>query len=222
MGQPGSQSSTAPADAASGGVGQGTAVPGAGAQVAGVQVAGGAEAGWIITPREIAIDIIEHVRFPEIGIRMNPSVGLVAVPGWFWVEGYDGRPFGSGRTVEIPSEIADDVPLAAVPADDPRRRAGRLSVEVRVWPARYEWDFGDGTRRASQSLGQPYPHESEVKHTYEFSSARSPGGFPVRLTVEFHAEYRVNGGPAQPLAAARRTYENRYRVQEIQTVLVAP
>lgn len=174
-----------------------------------------------IAAREIAVDVIQHVPFPEIGVRMNPAVGLVAVPGWFWVEGYDGRPFGGRESRDIPPEIGDDVPLTQVPAGDPRRRGGTLTVEVRIWPQRYEWDFGDGTRVESRSLGQAYPQESEVRHTYQYSSARTPGGFRVRLTVEFGAEYRVNGGPPQPMAVARRTYEAAHRVQEIQTVLVA-
>ena len=43
----------------------------------------------------------------------------------------------------------------------------------------------------------------------------------MRLTVEFTAQYRVNGGAPQALPPIRRTYETRYRVQEVQPVLTA-
>lgn len=172
-----------------------------------------------VDPREVALDTLDQVPLPDIRIRTNPSLGLVAMPGWFWVEGYDGRPFGLSRTVDIPAEVGAEVPVDVVPADDPRRRGSSYTVEVRVWASRYEWNFGDGSSLVAQSLGRPYPAESDIKHTYEFSSLRFPGGFPVRLTVDFAAEFRVNGGAPQPLPPVRRTYEAGYRVQEVQPVL---
>jgi len=173
-----------------------------------------------IPPREIAVDILEHVSLPGAELRANPAVGLVAMPAWFWVEGYDGRPFGSQRTVDIPAEVESDVPLSVVPAGDPRRRQSTLSVAVRIWPVRYEWDLGDGTQMTTHSLGRAYPQESDVRHTYERSSLGRAGGYTVRLTIEFASEFSVNGGAPQPLAVTRRAYETAYRVQEIQSVLV--
>ncbi|MPZ16151.1 MAG: hypothetical protein GEU73_17335, partial [Chloroflexi bacterium] len=52
-----------------------------------------------VDPREIALDVVEHLPLPDIQIRVNPGLGLVGLPGWFWVEGYDGRPFGAAPTV---------------------------------------------------------------------------------------------------------------------------
>lgn len=170
-------------------------------------------------PREVALDALGHVPLPHIQLRMNPSLGLVALPGWFWVEGYDGRPFGLQRRVTIPPEVGSDVPDTVVPADDPRRRETHFTVEVRVWPSRYEWDFGDGKSLVADSLGKPYPAESDIQHTYEHSSLGLPDGFPVRLTVTFDAEFRVNGGAPQALPSIQQTYEYGYRVQEIQSVL---
>lgn len=69
------------------------------------------------------------------------------------------------------------------------------------------------------SLGQRYPAPSDIQHTYEHSSLGRPAGFAVRLTVEFAAGYRVNGGAAQRLPGLRRTYETGYAVQEVQPVL---
>lgn len=172
-----------------------------------------------IAPRVFVADILEDVPLPSAKVRMNPDLGLVAVPTWFWVEGYDGQEFGVSQRVNIPAEIGDDVPFNEVPRDDPRRRPTAMTVSVTVRPSSYEWSFGDDTRLVTRSLGRPYPQASDVKHTYEFSSLRAPSGFTVRLTIEFAAEYRINGGAAQALPPIRRSYESSYRVQEIQPVL---
>ena len=92
-------------------------------------------------------------------------------------------------------------------------------MEVRIWPTRYNWSFGDGSSLVSQSLGKPYPAQSDIQHTYQFSSLGYASGFPVRLTISFAAEYRVNGGAPQGLPTIQRTYETGYRVQEVQSVL---
>jgi hypothetical protein len=182
----------------------------------------GTVAGRSINVREIALEVLDHVPLPDVGIQTNPALGLVALPAWFWVEGYDGGTLGGSRTVGLPPEVGADVPVDEVPANDPGRRGTSLTVEVHLRPTSYEWDFGDGTTRTSQSLGQKYPRESDIQHIYEHSSLRSPNGFPVRLTIEFAAEFQVNGGAPEPLPTIRRTYESRYRVQEIQAVLARP
>ena len=174
-----------------------------------------------IAPRTFVADILEDVPLPTATVRMNPDLGLVAVPTWFWVEGYDGRAFGVSRRVNIPAEIGDDVPADDVPRDDPRRRPTSMTIVVTVRPSRYEWSFGDGKRLVTRSLGKPYPQASDVKHAYEHSSLRSPSGFTVGLTIEFTAEYRINGGATQALPPIRRSYESSYRVQEIQPVLTS-
>jgi len=175
--------------------------------------------GVSIDPREVALDVLAQVPMPSIRIRMNPGLGLVALPGWFWVEGYDNRPFGASRTVEVPPTVGPEVPVAVVPAGDPRRRGSAFTVDVRVSLARYEWGFGDGGAFVTRSLGRAYPAESDIQHTYEYSSLGRPDGFPVALAAEFAAEYRVDGGPAQTLPPVRRTYASGYRVQEAQAVL---
>jgi len=174
-----------------------------------------------IVPRVFVADILEDVPMPSVKVRMNPDLGLVAVPTWFWIEGYDGREFGVSRRINIPAEIGDDVPVDDVPRDDPRRRPTSVTIVVTVRPSRYEWSFGDGTTVVSRSLGKPYPQASDVKHTYEHSSLRSPSDFAVGLTIEFAAEYRVNGGAPQAVPPIRQTYESSYRVQEIQPVLTS-
>ena len=170
-------------------------------------------------PREVALYALGHVRLPDLRLRVNPDLGLVHLPGWFWVDGYDGRPFGVTRTVHVPPEIGDDVPVTEVPADDPRRRGTSFSVSVRLWPSRYAWDFGDGQSLVTTSLGKPHPAESDIRHTYEASSLGYPDGFPVRLAVTFDAEYRVNGGPPQALPSITQVVDYGYRVQEVQSII---
>jgi hypothetical protein len=182
---------------------------------AGVPAGGGAS----VDPRQVALDVLAQVPMPNIRIRVNPGLGLVALPGWFWVEGFDNRPFGASRTVEVPPAVGPQVPAAVVPAGDPRRRGSAFTVDVRVSLARYEWSFGDGGALVTRSLGRAYPAESDIQHTYEYSSFGRPDGFPVTLAAEFAAEYRVDGGPAQGLPPVRRTYASGYRVQEAQAVL---
>lgn len=172
-------------------------------------------------PGEVALDALGHVSLPNIQLRMNPALGLVAMPGWFWVEGYDGSSFGTSQTVDISPEVGPEVPTTVVPAGDSRRQGTSFTVAVRIWPTRYEWSFGDGTTLTNLSLGRPYPAPSDIQHTYEYSSLRFPNGFPVWLTADFAAEFRVNGGAPQGLPTIRRTYESAFRVQEIQPVLTS-
>lgn len=149
----------------------------------------------VVDPRAVAMAVLDHVALPNATIRVNPSLGLVAMPGWFWAEGYNGEPFGGSATV------------------------GSFTVAVQVQPTSYTWTFGDGTSLVSHDLGQPYPAESDVQHTYQYSSLHYPDGFPIQLTIQFAATYSVNGGAAEPLSSMARTYSASYRVQELQSIL---
>jgi hypothetical protein len=152
---------------------------------------------------------------------MNPTLGLVGLPGWFWLDGYDGQPITQAEEVTIPPAIGPDELVGTVPPDDPLRQAGTLRVEVRVWPTGCRWDFGDGASFEGPSLGLPYPQESDIQHTHQYISIRYRDGFPVRVTAEFAAEYRVNGGPPEALPPVQREYSQSFRVQQVQSVLVA-
>lgn len=173
-------------------------------------------------PIDVALDALGHVPLPNIQLKANPGLGLVAMPSWFWVEGYDGSPFGTSRTVTIPPEVGPEVPITVVPASDPRRQPTSFTVSVRVWPSRYEWYFGDGATLVAQSLGKAYPAESDIQHTYEHSSLPFPSGFPLRLTVDYSAEFSVSTGGGGALPTITRTYEAAYPVQEVQPVLTHP
>jgi hypothetical protein len=173
-----------------------------------------------LDPYAVAVDILVHVPLPDIKLRVNPALGLVALPSWYWVEGYGGEQFGGSRSVDVPPVVSAQVPFDEVPEDDPRRQGRSFTVEVRAWGSRYDWDFGDGMA-ASGSLGKAYPAASDVQHTYRHSSLAFASGYPVRLTVEYGAAYWVDGDGPFGLPAVRRTYETAHRVQEIQSVLVA-
>ena len=160
-------------------------------------------------PHGVALDLLAHIPLPNIELQENPGLGLVSVPGWFWIANYDGAPFGASRTVTLPP---------AVPGGPPTS----FTVTVRVWPVEYDWLFGDGGSLTSQSLGEAYPAESDVQHTYEYSSFRFPDGFPVHLTVHFKASFQVNGGAPQPLPPILHTYAGAYPVQEAQSILETP
>jgi len=157
-------------------------------------------------PHQVALDVLGHIPLPNIKIRVNPDIGLVAMPDWFWVDGYNGNPIQQSRTVTLPP------PAPGLPPTS-------FTVTVTITPSEYDWLFGDGGSLVAHSLGQPYPAESDLKHIYEYSSLPFASGFPVTLTVQFRAQFSVNGGAPQPLPTIRHTYEADHRVQEIQAIV---
>ena len=62
-------------------------------------------------------------------------------------------------------------------------------VELRIWPARYGWRFGDGEQRWTTTPGDQYPH-LEVTHRYLRKGRVSPS-----VDTTYAAQFRVNGGP---------------------------
>lgn len=163
-----------------------------------------------IDPRAIAEDLFGIVPLPPISVRANPGTGLVAMPAWFWVEGYDGSPLYGSETL------------------------GDTTVEVEVTPQRYDWHFGDGGFLSTGSLGRPYPDQSDIQHTYEQSSLVAGGQFEVRLEITFGGQFRViteedDGegnivvivGDWEALDPMVRSFVAPYPVQQLQSVLTA-
>lgn len=112
--------------------------------------------------------------------------------------------------------------------DDPAKVMGGyvggvgVLVRVRVSPGEYRWEFGDGAVTQG-SLGRAYPRESDVKHSYRYSSAGEPDeAFKTKLTVRFTGEYTVDDAPPRTLPPLEVYYEGRHRVQEAQSVLTSP
>lgn len=152
--------------------------------------------GDAVDPVTVALELLNHLPIPDIAIAANPSPGLVALPSWFWIDGYDGTAIVSSDSL------------------------GGLTVDVEVVPLHLRWAFGDGTSTETISLGQPYPAESDIQHVYERSSLGAGGAYIVAVEMTFAAQYRVNGGTWEPLDPITRSFTNAYPVQQLQSVLV--
>jgi hypothetical protein len=153
--------------------------------------------GSSVDPVALAAELLDQVPVPDIEIGVNPAPGLVAMPSWFWIEGYDGAPITTSRS------------LAGV------------TVEVQITPTSYRWSFGDGAKLETTSLGRPYPATSEIRHTYEQSSLAAGGKFTVTVDLTFSARYRVSGGVWQSLEPISRSFTSPYPVQQLQSILTA-
>lgn len=150
-----------------------------------------------VDPVVVAMELLNQLPIPELSIRANPSTGLVALESWFWVDGYGGEPISSSDTL------------------------ASTTVEVQVQPVTYRWSFGDGTAIETNSLGRPFPEESDVQHVYEQSSLANGGAYSITIEVSFDAGYRVNTGPWESLAPIARTFTTDYPVQQLQSVLTS-
>jgi hypothetical protein len=148
-----------------------------------------------IDPASVAAELRDHLPIPDMTVSVNPTTGLVALPSWFWIAGYDGAPINSSDTL------------------------GGITVEVQIVPQRYAWSFGDGATLETSSPGKPYPAQSDVQHSYEQSSFGAGGAFAVTVEISFSAQYRVNGGTWQSLDAITRSFTSDYPVQQLQSVL---
>jgi hypothetical protein len=149
-------------------------------------------------PGPTAARLAAEVPPPDLRIKMNPDKGLVNVPTWFWVEGYDGGTLSAAETVLQEHEVCHTVPVRTpgnglAQLDDAGRPATRLDctttnttfdVEVRLYPEDFAWDFGDHSSPRSvpcagvgdcsnAALGSPYVdalHASPIQHPYPWSS----------------------------------------------------
>lgn len=74
-------------------------------------------------------------------------------------------------------------------------------VTIRAWPVAYDWNYGDGATRTTQTAGNPVPEsdwlmiETPTSHVYG-----ATGDYNVVLTTRFNGDYSVNGGPWIPIA----------------------
>ena len=157
---------------------------------------------------------------PDLRIGMNPARGMVNVPTWFWVEGYDGGTLSQSETVVQTQTVCHLVSergpggLAVLDADSrPATHQDCVTtdttfvVEVRLYPNHYDWDFGDhhaigfacsGQGDCPAALGVPYvdaSHQSPIQHPYGWSSLGVNGSadaYVVTLAINFAADYRVS------------------------------
>jgi hypothetical protein len=211
-----------------------------------------------IDPRAEALRLESEVVPPAVRIGMNPRLGMVAVPTWFWVEGYDGGELARARTVvEAHQEcrfvmVHDDrgsVVLAADGRPELERqcetRTTSFTVQVRLWPNHYIWDFGDRSnqeivcaspRLCRDALGTVYTdpyHPSTVRHPYIWTSLGQTGvnddedAYRIALAITFSAAFRVGVNGASPggwqtLPDRELSWAASHQVQEAQAVLTRP
>jgi hypothetical protein len=185
-----------------------------------------ASTGTTTDPRQIALAMFDQMAMPSLRLDMNPRLGMVAVPTWFWVEGYDGDVIpltdnllltheecqrvvnrdATGRVLLDP----DGAPRTHL---DCRTISDTLSVEVRVWPRAFQWSFGDDRGKTvpcpdvaacPAGLGQPFtdPHSpSPIAHAYQWSSLGINGAadaYTVGLGITFGAQYRFSTNGSSP------------------------
>jgi hypothetical protein len=207
-----------------------------------------------IDPLALALEMEAQLPPPDLRIGMNPARGMVAVPTWFWVDGYDGGVLSQSEQVLESHEEChlvanrDETGHAVLGSDgrpqthqDCTVKSSTFTIDVRLWPGRFAWDFGDSHGRevacpgmgdCGDALGQPFmdmAHPSPVQHPYRFSSLGINGAqdaYTIRLGVTFNADYRVSvdgaGGGWRDLPGRVLTWTANHQVQEAQAVLTRP
>jgi hypothetical protein len=206
--------------------------------------------GDTVDPGAFAAQLEGEVSLPNIRIRMNPSLGLVNVPTWFWVEGYHGEALPLSQTIglrrvechtETATTTSDDGSTASVETHDVcAATIDYLTVEVRLFPTHYAWSFGDGGQQqvacsgepgsCATGLGLPFQdaaHPSPIAHPYLRSSLHVGGAYPIGLAIDFGAQYRfhLNATPMtdwRSLPTRHGDWRGIHPVQEAQAVLVRP
>jgi hypothetical protein len=171
-------------------------------------------------PEPLAVQMAAQLPPPDLRIGMNPARGMVNIPTWFWVEGYDGGALSQSESVlqrqTVCHTVTDRGPggLAVLGSDHrPTSHVDCVTtdttfvVEVRLWPNHYAWDFGDnhgqsfscgGQGDCPNALGVPYVdafHASTIQHPYVWSSLGVNGSadaYTIKLAINFEAEYRVS------------------------------
>jgi hypothetical protein len=66
-------------------------------------------------------------------------------------------------------------------------------VDLRIWPSSFTWSFGDGESTTTTEPGAAYP-DLQVTHAYLVAGSVGPS-----VDTTYSAEFRVNGGPWEPV-----------------------
>lgn len=149
------------------------------------------------TPTEISaglerlVDRLD-VEGGTIDVRPN-NKGVVAVPAYFWVDGYDGNPITETETI-----------------------AGTTLV-VTATLTSVEWDFGDGAAPVNGGLGQPWPERSDVRHSYRDASYVDRP-YEVTATLWFQPTFTVGTDEAGALDPFPVELVTPYVVRDVQAV----
>ncbi len=127
-----------------------------------------------------------------IDIRPN-NKGVVAIPAYFWITGYDGTTITQTDTI-----------------------AG-TTLTVTATLTTTEWDFGDNTTPVEGSLGQPWPQRSDVHHSYRDASY-TDRPHQVTATLWFQPTFTVGTNDAGTLDPFPIELTTPYIVRDIQAV----
>ena len=127
-----------------------------------------------------AAQLTATIVVPALSVNISPDqAGITGLVSYFWVSGYDGGPI---------YRPADPSPLG--------------TGFLRATPLSYQWSFGDGSTVTTTSLGDAYPKVSQIAHTYDVRSDRSPmaarGLYHVSVTAFFQVSFQVSA-PGQSL-----------------------
>lgn len=102
------------------------------------------------------------------------------------------QPEGDVTLVNLPTYYEAQWPEAGLAPGEVSQRVQLLSwsVEFKIAPGTYNFDFGDGTRSGpTKDVGGPYPN-GHIRHTYKEATA----GANVKVDAQLTGWYRVNGG----------------------------
>ena len=175
----------------------------------------------------LALRAEQEFPLPPITLKVNPDPGRVNVDSWFWVEGYDGSVITHSKTQHashLECRLLNGV-------TDCRTVDDSVTVVVHLNPKHYAWAFGDDRNNAAafdnrNGLGRAYTdpdprNASPVAHAYHWSSINflDQGGYPIRLTVTWSAEFSANGGGFQGIPDVNRSFEGRHQVRQIQSIV---
>ena len=212
-------------------------------------------------------DLWRDAPLPDIKLGINPNPGIVGMFHFFWVKNYNGNPLVFPLHLDLPwtlywqerittiSMECDDatcvtrhVVTTSHLEDHSANYVDTIDESVTLTPARYDWNFGDGSKGSQPpsydpmtGLGQPYvrgcaaasnpPDCSPVKWFYEFDSRDFIGGFPISLHGTWDGTYRISStstfdGPYNESGSLggnrQQTWTAQHVVCQVQTMLIAP
>ena len=95
--------------------------------------------------------------------------------------------------------------------------AGGLTVTAAARPIQFIWDFGDGKNDVTTHSGRAWSRTTpgNVDHLYE-----RVGRYDLAVEVIWQAQWRVNGGPWQPLGYFETSDSRSYPVRQVRSALV--
>ena len=150
--------------------------------------------------RDEARRYAERVLAPETTIGTSPPASiLVGLPTWFWLDGWD----GTTRTTTVTAPWGDTLDL-------------QLTLE------HLTWDFGDGSDPRQGGIGQPYPAESDIQHTYTHRStsrAEPDAAYPLAAQLTIAVTYHYDGQGPIAVDPIDLTIEQPITVHQLQAVI---